>query len=62
MLPAITAQVFVGAVLCRYVGLASTIYIRCIYRGIFGREITEYTVIYGVYIQFWPTLQIWQLC
>jgi hypothetical protein len=31
------------------------IYIRCIY-GIFGREITEHTVIYGVYIQFWPTL------
>jgi len=36
-------------------GLARTIYIRCIY-GIFGREITEYTVIYGVYIRFWPTL------
>jgi hypothetical protein len=31
------------------------IYIRCIY-GIFGREITKYTVIYGVYIRFWPTL------
>jgi tRNA splicing endonuclease len=27
-----------------YVGLARTIYIRCIY-GIFGREITKYTVI-----------------
>jgi hypothetical protein len=24
--------------------------------GNFGREITKYTVIYGVYIQFWPTL------
>jgi hypothetical protein len=24
--------------------------------GIFGRKITEYTVIYGVYIWFWPTL------
>jgi len=24
--------------------------------GIFGREITQYMVIYGVYIQFWPTL------
>jgi len=24
--------------------------------GIFGRKITKYTVIYGVYIQFWPTL------
>jgi hypothetical protein len=29
---------------------------RCIY-GIFGREITKYTVIYGAYIRFWPTLQ-----
>jgi len=37
-------------------GLARTIYIRCIY-GIFGREITKYTVIYGVYIRFWPTLR-----
>jgi len=40
-----------------YVGLARTIYIRCIY-GIFGREITKFTVIYGVYIRFWPTLCI----
>jgi len=39
------------------VGLARTIYIRCIY-GIFGREIIKYTVIYGVYIRFWPTLYI----
>ena len=38
------------------VGLARTIYIRCLY-GIFGREITKYTVIYGVYIRFWPTLR-----
>jgi hypothetical protein len=38
-----------------YLGLARTIYIRCIY-GIFGREITRYTVIYGVYIRFWPIL------
>jgi hypothetical protein len=30
---------------------------RCIY-GISGREITKYTVIYGVYIQFWPTLHM----
>ena len=42
---------------CVYVGLVRTIYIRCIY-GIFGREITKYTVIYGVYIRFWPTLRI----
>jgi hypothetical protein len=40
------------------VGLARTIYIRCVY-GIFGREITIYTVIYGVYIRFWPTLHIY---
>jgi hypothetical protein len=43
-----------------YVGMARTIYTRCIY-GIFGREITKYTVIYGVYIRFWPTLNIWWL-
>jgi hypothetical protein len=29
--------------------------------GIFGREITRYTVIYGVYIRFWPTLFLTQL-
>jgi len=29
--------------------LAITMYIRCVY-GIFDREITKYTVIYGVYI------------
>ena len=40
-----------------YLGLARTLYIRLIY-GIFGREITKYTVIYGVYIRFWPTLHI----
>jgi hypothetical protein len=40
-----------------YLGLARTIYIRCVY-GIFGREITIYTVIYGVYIRFWPTLRV----
>jgi hypothetical protein len=40
-----------------YVELARTIYIQYIY-GIFGRKTTEYTVIYGVYIRFWPTLYI----
>ena len=30
------------------------IYIQFIY-GILGREITKYTVIYNVYIGFWPT-------
>ena len=34
-----------------WLGLAGIIYIRFIY-GIIGREITEYTVIYGVYIRF----------
>ena len=38
-------------------GVARIIYIRCIY-GIFGREITKCTVIYGAYIRFWPTLCI----
>jgi len=32
-------------------------YIRCLY-GIFEREITIHTVIYGVYIRFWPSLSI----
>jgi hypothetical protein len=40
-----------------YVGLARTIYVRCIY-GIFGRKITNYTVIYGAYIRFWSTLDV----
>jgi hypothetical protein len=41
------------------VGLARTIYIyiRCMC-GIFGREITKNTVIYGVYIRFWPNLRM----
>ena len=38
---------------CIFVGLARTKYRRCIY-GCFGWEVTEYTVIYGAYIQFWP--------
>jgi hypothetical protein len=31
------------------------------YIRIFGREITKYTVTYGVYIRFWPTLNIYHL-
>ena len=31
------------------------IYIRFTY-GIFGGEVIKHTVIYGVYIRFWPTL------
>jgi hypothetical protein len=38
-----------------FLGLSRTKYIRCLY-GIFGREITKCTDIYGVYIRFWPTL------
>jgi len=38
-----------------YKGLARTVYIRCTY-VFFGRETIKYTVIYGVYIRFWPTL------
>jgi len=34
-------------------GLARTMYVRCIY-NIFGKEITRITVIYDVYIRFWP--------
>jgi hypothetical protein len=46
---------------CICVGLARTIYIRCVY-GIFGREFTIYTVIYSVYIRFWPTLHMCVQC
>jgi hypothetical protein len=31
--------------------------IRC-KNGNIGKEITKYTVIYNVYVQFWPTLEI----
>jgi len=37
------------------VGLVINTYIRCIY-DMFGREITKDTVMYGVYMRFWPTL------
>ena len=40
-----------------YIELARTIYIRCIY-GISCRDFIRHTVLYGVYIQFWPTLYI----
>jgi hypothetical protein len=49
----------IGKEITKYTGLARTIYIRYIY-GTFGRKITKYTVhIYGAYIRFWPTLQIY---
>jgi len=40
-----------------YLGLARTMHIQCTYSN-FGRKITKYTVIYGAYIQLWPTLCI----
>jgi len=33
-------------------------YISGVYTGVFGREITKYTVMYGVYSRFWPILRI----
>jgi len=39
-----------------HVGLTRTINTRM--HGIFGREITKYTTIYGVYIRSWPTLVV----
>ena len=41
--------------LAPHTGLARTIHIRFIY-GILSGKITIYTVTYGVYIRFWPTL------
>jgi len=35
------------------------IYIYGVYTVFFGGEITKYTVIYGAYIRFWPTLSIY---
>ena len=32
-----------------------------VYIRYFCREVTKYTVIYGVYLQFWPTLQMRQI-
>jgi len=40
-----------------YLGLAVTIYIRCIY-DIYSKEITMHMVIYGADIRFWPTINI----
>jgi hypothetical protein len=36
----------------------SCIYINTGTFGVFGREITKYTVIYGTYIRFWPDLHV----
>jgi hypothetical protein len=46
---------------CKRVGLAKTIYVRCIY-GIFGRETTKDTVVYIAYTPFWPTLYTGCVC
>ena len=39
--------------------VVGTTYIRCVYI-IFGRKITRYTVMYCVYIRFWPNLVVQQ--
>jgi len=44
--------------ICIYIYIYVYMYIYGVY-GIFGREITKITVIYGVYIRFWPTLIIY---
>jgi hypothetical protein len=36
-------------------------HVRCI-NGILGREITKYTVIYGAFVRFWPTLHTLHHC
>ena len=42
-----------------WIGLARAVYIRCLYGNI-GREITKYTVIYGIYIRFGqPYIRTW---
>ena len=58
LVAAVTPRVFLAATRCNVpaargnhvscVGLARTIYIRCVY-GIFGRKFTIYTVTHGVY-------------
>jgi hypothetical protein len=40
------------------VELARTKFLRSIY-GIFGKTVTEYSVIYGAYTRFWPSLRMW---
>ena len=45
---------------CLYTGLARTIHIGCRYSVFAGNSPNRYTVICGVYIQFWPTLLVQQ--
>jgi hypothetical protein len=56
-IPSQQLQLLACACYAKFVWLARTIYIRCMY-GIFGLEFTKYTVYVYVYIRFWPTLQI----
>ena len=42
-----------------FVGLVRTVYIYTVYIRYFGRDVTKYMVIYGVYIRFWTTLFVW---
>ena len=41
--------------------MVKTIRVRCIY-SIVGRDITKYTVMYGIYIRFWLALLIFRKC
>jgi hypothetical protein len=45
---------------CHILGLARTVYIRCVY-GAFGREITKYTVIYGVHTVLASPTHTWSI-
>jgi hypothetical protein len=46
-----------GREITRYIGLARTMYIRCVYSILAGKSPNTrlYTVHYGVYVRFWPT-------
>jgi hypothetical protein len=44
-------------VLCHLFRAGQDYICTCIY-SLFGRELTKYTVIYGAYIRFWPTLHL----
>jgi hypothetical protein len=46
-----------GILHTKYIGLAITIYIRCIHSNIV-RDFVKFMVIYGVDTRFWPTLII----
>jgi len=55
MLPVEASRMLICVCELTQLGLARTIYIRCIH-GVFGREATKYTVIYGVCIYGYTVL------